>query len=259
MAPRVTGIGNRKGGVGKTTVTLGLATALALLGRKVLIIDLDPQADATTALEAAGEFNVFDVLYAGEGGTLGEAITETSWPGIDVVPSTSALSRIESEALMAPEMRLKAAAYQSNELEKYDHILIDLPPSLGRLALNGLIYADRVLVVTEPTVFSVKGVTEFLSTVKTVKSLPHLNPALEVAGIVVNNVSSAPMTDEHKWQIRELREEYGELLREPLLPRRTAVQDSQSSRKPLTKLNTRGSVVMTEHFVNHARYLDGVS
>ncbi|MDI3279607.1 AAA family ATPase, partial [Arthrobacter sp. AL08] len=107
---KVTAIGNRKGGVGKTSVTLGLATGLRLIGKKVLVIDLDPQANATDALEGAGEFDIFDVLYGGEAGTLGQAITPTSWSGIDLIPSSESLARLETESIMTPEMRLKTAA-----------------------------------------------------------------------------------------------------------------------------------------------------
>ncbi|SEF13405.1 Cellulose biosynthesis protein BcsQ [Arthrobacter alpinus] len=257
MTPTVTAIGNRKGGVGKTSVTLGLAMGLALIGRRVLVVDLDPQSNATTALEAEGEFDIFDVLYGGEAGTLGQAIVSTSWAGVDAVSGSESLSRIESEVLMTPELRLKTAAWNAPELDEYDHILIDLPPALGRLTLNGLIWADRALIVTEPTAFAVKGVTEFMDTVKKVQSLPHLNPALEFAGIVINKTSS-PLTGEHAYQIGELQGEYGDDVAMPLLPHRTAMQDSVSSRVPLTKLSSRGAAALTEKFVEHARRLDGV-
>ncbi|ALE04798.1 chromosome partitioning protein (plasmid) [Arthrobacter sp. ERGS1:01] len=258
MTAIVTAIGNRKGGVGKTSVTLGLAMGFSLLGRRVLVIDLDPQANATTALEAEGEFDIFDVLYGGEAGTLGQAIVPTSWAGIDAVPGSGALSRIESEVLMTPELRLKTAAWNAAELDAYDHILLDLPPALGRLTLNGLIWATRTLIVTEPTAFAVKGVTEFMETVRKVKSLPHLNPDLEFAGILINKTSS-PLTGEHSFQIGEMEAEYGSDVVTPYIPHRTAMQDSVSSRSPLTKLSGQGAVALTEKFVEHARRLDGAS
>lgn len=253
---KVTAIGNRKGGVGKTSVTLGLATGLAMLGRKVLVVDLDPQADATEALEANGDFNIFDVLHTGEAGTLGQAIAASTWPNIDAVPSAEDLARMESESIMTPEMRLKTAAWKAPELEAYDHVLIDLPPALGRLTLNGLIWADRIVVVTEPTAFSVRGVSEFVDTINKVQSLPHLNPALHFTGIIINKIS-APLTGEHSFQIQELRDAFGEQILEPYLPSRTAMQDSVSSHIPLTKIKTPGATVMTEKFVALARIIDG--
>jgi len=103
---------------------------------------------------------------------------------------------------------------------------------LGRLTLNESTWADRVVAVTEPAAFSAKGVTEFLKTVKKVQSLPHLNPALDFLGIIIN-VSSSPLTGEHNFQIRELESEYGTDVRVPHLPLRTAMQDSISSKSPL--------------------------
>jgi chromosome partitioning protein len=221
---------------------------------RVLVIDLDPQVNATETLEASGEFNIFDVLYGGGVGTLGDAVVETSWNGVDAVPGSSDLSRIESESLMAAEMRLKTAAHDASALNKYDVILLDLPPALGRLTLNGLVYADIAIAVTEAQSFSVKGVTEYLDTIQKVKDLPHLNPNLRFGGIIVNKLS-APLTSEHEFQLGELREAFGELLLEPYLPSRTAMQDSSSSRLPLTKLGSRGSQILNERFVEHARKL----
>ncbi|WP_236553712.1 MULTISPECIES: ParA family protein [Rathayibacter] len=254
----ITAVGNRKGGVGKTAEVLGVATGLMLMRRKVLVIDLDPQADASTALEAEGDLDVFDVLYGGVTGSIGEAITKSSWTGIDVVRSSEALFRMETESLMGAEVRLKTVMWESPELAEYDHILIDLPPALGRLTVNGLLAATQVLVVTEPTSFAVRGVGEFLDTVRQVTAMPHLNPSLKTAGIVVNKTSS-PLTSEHSFQLEELRAAYGDLLVEPYLPTWTAMQDSASARVPLTKLSGRRPAILTERFVAHARHLEGVA
>lgn len=254
----ITAVGNRKGGVGKTAEVLGLATGLTLMRRKVLVIDLDPQADASTALEADSELDVFDVLYAGETGSIGAAISESSWSGIDVARSSEALIRMDTETLMGAEFRLKTAMWGADELRKYDHVLIDLPPALGRLTVNGLLAATQVLVVTEPTSFAVRGVGEFLDTVNQVTSTPHLNPTLRTAGIVINKTSS-PQTSEHSFQIAELQETYGNLIIEPFLPTWTAMQDSASARVPLTKLSGRRPAILTERFVAHARHIEGVS
>lgn len=256
MAPRFTAIGNRKGGVGKTSVTLGLASALTLLGHRVCVVDLDPQADVTETLGGEGDFNVFDVLYAGESGSLGQSVVTTNWDRIDLVPGSQDLARIDTEMLVGAELRLRAAASNSEELEQYDHVLIDLPPALGRLTLNGLICADQVLVVTEPGAYSVRGVNEFLQTVQKVQSAPYLNPGLGFAGIVVNKVSS-PLTGEHKFQIDQLHEAFGTDVLEPYLPLRTAMQDSQSAGIPLQKIGTRGASILTESFVTLARRVDG--
>lgn len=220
------------------------------------VVDLDPQADLTETLNGAGDFNVFDVLYGGEVGTLGQAVVPTSWDGIDMVPGSQDLVRIDTENLVGAELRLRASMLDSTELQDYDHVLIDLPPALGRLTLNGLIAADTVVIVTEPGTYSVRGVAEFLQTVRKVQSMPYLNPALVFGGIIVNKVS-APLTGEHKFQIEELRNAFGTDVREPYLPLRTAMQDSQSAGTPLTALGTRGAAILVDRFVEHAQQIDG--
>lgn len=256
MSPKITALGNRKGGVGKTSITLGLASGLASLGKRVCVVDLDPQANITDTLGGEGDFNIFDVLYAGEGGTLGQAVVKTTWTGIDVVPGSQDLARIDTENLVGAELRLRAAATDAPELTAYDHVLIDLPPAVGRLTLNGLIAADEILVVTEPGSYSVNGVTAFLETVRKVQAAPYLNPGLVFGGIIVNKVSS-PLTAEHKFQIEQLVEAFGDQVHEPFIPARTAMQDSQSGGVPLSQIGSRGATILAERFIEHARRIDG--
>jgi chromosome partitioning protein len=180
------------------------------------------------------------------------------WSGVDVVPGSRDLARIESEAIMSPEMRLKTAAHDDERVAGYDVILLDLPPALGRLTLNGLIFATRAIAITEPQAYSVSGVTEYLDTIQKVQSLPHLNPGLQFAGIIVNKLSS-PRTAEHEFQLTEMREEFGKRLLEPFLPARTAMQDSVSSRVPLTRLTGRGAAILNERFMELADQLRKVA
>ncbi|WP_051064423.1 ParA family protein [Acaricomes phytoseiuli] len=242
--PTVIAIGNRKGGVGKTSVTLMIAEGLALKGRPVLVIDLDQQRNLTTTLKVDGPYTIFDVLYAGEAGTLGQAIVPTAWSGISAIPGDEGLVRIDTEPLMAAEMRLKSAAWGVEELEAFDYVLLDLPPNLGRLTLNGLIWADYVLAVTETTAFSVSGLGEFLETVDKVRRQPHLNPDLKLLGILPNKFRS--QLGEHQFQLEQMREAYGTDVLEPVLPNRTAVLDMQSSKAPLHKLGTRGAAAIID-------------
>jgi chromosome partitioning protein len=242
MTPTITAVGNQKGGVGKTATTLGIADALAAADQRVLVLDLDPQANLTTTLEAAGEYDMFDVLSAGEAGTLGQAIVPTSWAGIHAVPGSTQLARIEAESMIAPELRLKTAAWDAAELEGYDHIL------------NALIYAHQVIVVTEAESFSVAAVGQYLHTVQAVRKNPQLNPGLRLAGILVNQVSN-PRTNEHSRRIAELQEAFGAAVRAPLLPHRAAVTDANSTHTPITTLKGAGAAVMRLLYSEHARWI----
>lgn len=252
--PVITAIGNQKGGVGKTATTLGLAAALAAAGRRVLLLDVDAQANASSTLDAVGEFDMYDVLSSEEPGTLGQAIVATAWAGISAVPGSKQLIRIESETMLMPELRLKSALWEVAELENFDDVLIDLPPALGRLTLNGLIVADRVIVVTEPASYSVEAVGKFLETVAAVKRSPQLNPGLRVAGIVVNKAHS-PLTNEHAFQIEQLKEAFDDVLRLPVLPRRAAVEDAASSHRAITDLPGEGASVMSLLYGEHAQWM----
>lgn len=233
MDPVWTAYGNQKGGVGKTTLVLGCADAWATAGTRVLVIDLDPQGSATTALGveiSPDTLTAYDVLTANAPGTLGQAIAPSAWEGIDVVPADESLASLESETLTAAEQRLKVAALDSPELEAYAHVLIDLPPSLGRLTLNGLVAADRVAVVTVPEAFSTQAVGQFLSTVADVARHPMMNPSLKTAGIIVNAIDRR--LGEHAFQMEQLYEAYGDQMLAPAVPAWSAAKDMTSARRP---------------------------
>lgn len=254
---RVTAFGNRKGGVGKTSTLLGTAAMLAEAGLRVLVIDLDAQTDATRTLgvgmAAEGQFDVFDVLYSNTPGSLDQAIVPTAWKNVWAVPGSKQLARIDSESMMTPEYRLSTAA-DGAELESFDHILIDLPPNLGRLTLNGLIYADQVYVLTESASSAAFGVQEFMETISVVQNGRHLNPGLEVAGIIINAVSNPPTDDDRHW-IRELRNAYGPLVVDPILHRRTAVKDATAAGVPITDIKTDGGRAMTSAYKRIATHV----
>ena len=185
----ITAVGNQKGGVGKTTTVLGLAGAAAQQGRRVLVIDMDPQYNATTALGGESEgLNVYDALVSAEPGGLADVIRPSGWDGVDVAPGADALALFERADVLAAEHRL-AHALDGVDLGEYDVVYIDLSPNLGRLANAGLVAADEVLVVTTPEAWAVDGVEAFLATVAAVQA-PYLNPALRVAGILIKDRKS---------------------------------------------------------------------
>jgi chromosome partitioning protein len=208
---------NQKGGVGKTTVALGLAAAAGAAGYRVLVVDLDPQANATTGLGVwEPEMTVDRALEADHPGMILQVLSPSSWPAgaaaapPDVAASSPALSQREPQLANDPigaQDRLKVA------LEGVDHdlVIIDCPPSLGLLTVNGLFAADRALVVTEPGAWASDGVEQILRTVSRISA--RRPEGLAVAGIVVNRLGR---TRDAKYWYEQLVETYGDQVLPPV-------------------------------------------
>jgi chromosome partitioning protein len=177
----VLAISNQKGGVGKTTTAISLAAALVEKGSRVLVVDLDPQGNATSGLGVSKDqpHSVYGVLVRDE--ALGEAIVPTAYPGLDIVPSSSEMAGAEVELvpLMAREFRLRQALQD----QRYDTVLIDCPPSLGLLTVNALAAADAVLVPVQCEYYALEGLAQLLATIEAVRQ--RLNARLEVLAIVL--------------------------------------------------------------------------
>ena len=185
--PRIITLANQKGGVGKTTTAINLATALAAIGERVLIVDLDPQGNASTGLginRRERSVSSYDVLTGAL--TLEEAAMQTAVPGLWIVPSTLDLLGIEMEIAGTPDrvVRLRNAVRDSSLRDApFTYILIDCPPSLNLLTLNSMAAADSVLVPLQCEFFALEGLSQLLKTVDQVKTT--LNPQLSIHGIVL--------------------------------------------------------------------------
>ncbi|GAA3511220.1 ParA family protein [Georgenia daeguensis] len=235
-------IGNQKGGVGKTALVTGLTDALRNRGKTVLVVDADPQANATAIMDIAGpQFTLNDVLFSVKtpqdtGKAAGAIISAgEGWDGIDILPSERKLAEREKDDDIGRETRLRTAL--AGVSEDYDFVLIDSPPSLGALTANALVAADEVLAVAQPRKTAVEGLAQFVTTLANVRA--YFNPTLTIAGIVVNQFRSG-RTDPEYW-LDVLVEEYGELVLQPkgLIPDREIVSQAAAAQLPVSAFGSK--------------------
>ena len=227
---RIIAIVNQKGGVGKTTTAINLGTALAAAGERVLLIDLDPQGNASTGLGIGRERRTrtsYDVML-GEI-SLEAATVATGVPHLDIVPASVELTGAELElvGVEAREFRLRAALAAASL--PYDYVLIDCPPSLGLLTLNALSAAAAVLVPLQCEFYALEGLSHLIRTIERVKR--HFNPALEIEGVVLtmfdkrNNLSDLVAAD--------VRDHFKDKVYATVIPRNVRVSEAPSHGLPV--------------------------
>lgn len=236
-APRILVVANQKGGVGKTTTAINLGTALAAIGERVLIVDLDPQGNASTGLgidHASRDISSYDVLTGAA--RLEDAAHQTSVPRVSIVPSTLDLLGFEMEAAPASDRvyRLRnavrdfTARQQEGELP-FTYLLLDCPPSLNLLTLNAMAAAQAILVPLQCEFFALEGLSQLLRTVQEVRD--SVNPDLEIHGIVLtmfdarNNLSGQVVED--------VRAFMGDKVYRTIIPRNVRVSEAPSHGKPV--------------------------
>lgn len=226
---RIIAITNQKGGVGKTTTAINLSAALAVMGKRVLLVDLDPQGNATSGLGASGkaENTVYDVLIGGV--RADAAVLETGFDALDLIPTAIELAGAEIE-LVAMENReslLKAALETLRGA--YDYIFIDCPPSLSLLTLNALTAADGVLIPIQCEYYALEGLGQLINTVKLMRR--KLNPALEIEGILLTMFDSR--TNLCAQVVQEVRAHFPEEVFETSIPRNVRLSEAPSYGLPI--------------------------
>ncbi|WP_299577428.1 AAA family ATPase [uncultured Williamsia sp.] len=230
MQPRKFAVANQKGGVGKTATVLGLASAAAQAGHHVLVVDMDPQGNATSGLGVQLEEDTattYDLMARTQEGTAADAVMATEWDRVDLIPAHTSLANIEADGANDLIFRLDVA-FEGIDLSDYAIVFFDCPPSLGKLLFAVLCAADGVLAVTEPTIDSVRGVSNLEETIRNVQRRP--NPKLVLDKVIISRARSL---GEHKFREQELRDAYGDIVARTVIRDLGARQDAHSSQTPI--------------------------
>ncbi len=224
-------IANQKGGVGKTTTAVSLAAALAILGARVLVIDLDPQGNASTGLGCRveeGDPSTYGVLVDGE--SVAEAVRPTEVEGLWLLPSSLDLAGAEVELVPAFSRELRLRRALEPVVPDYDVILIDCPPSLGLLTINALVAADQVLVPIQCEYYALEGLSQLMRTVELVSD--NLNRDLELGGVVLTMFDGR--TNLAQQVVDEVRAYFGDRAYQTVIPRTVRLSEAPSFGQPIT-------------------------
>lgn len=222
---RIISVANQKGGVGKTTTTVNLGACLAFEGKKVLLVDIDAQGNATSGVGIRKPDvvkDIYDVLVNEE--PIEEAILPSSREGLDIVPATIQLAgaEIELTSMMARESRLKSALEEIRD--RYDFILIDCPPSLGHLTINAFTASDSILIPVQCEYYALEGLSQLLNTVRLVQK--HFNPGLKIEGVLLTMYDAR--TNLGAEVVEEVRRYFQENVYDTIIPRNIRLSEAPS-------------------------------
>ena len=228
---RIIAVGNQKGGVGKTTTVVNLAAAIAQIGRRILVVDFDPQSNATSGL-GLDKRTAIPSIYEGLMGhvPLTELVRQTTIPNLSVIPSHASLSGAEVELVSQPNRERKLAEALAPLKDQFEFILMDCPPSLGFLTLNALVAADSVLIPLQCEYYALEGLTQLMEVVRRVQE--SLNPGLQIEGVVLT------MADQRTRLTADVTTEVRKFLKDKVyqttIPRSIRLSEAPSYGKPVT-------------------------
>ena len=232
---KIISVANQKGGVGKTTTTVNLSTILAKKGKKVLLIDTDPQGNATSGLGVSKdvELSVYDILIGDT--EFDETLQETAIKNLKVCPSNISLAGAEVQlvSMMSREQRLKTKLDKIKD--QYDYILIDCPPSLGLVTLNAFTASDSVLIPVQCEYFALEGLGQLLNTVNLVKK--HLNKNLEIEGALLTMYDAR--TNLSNQVVKEVKKYFEDKVYKTVIPRNVRLSEAPSYAMPITVYDPR--------------------
>ena len=238
----VIAVANQKGGVGKTTTTINLAASIAKRGYKVLIVDIDPQGNATSGLgieKSTIEYDIYNVLI--DEIPIASAIKPTSSQKLDIVPATINLAGAETEliSMMARETRLKGAIEDLGD--KYDFVFIDCPPSLGQLSINAFTASQSILIPVQSEYYAMEGLSQLLNTIRLVQK--HFNKNLGVEGVLLTMLDAR--TNLGADVVQQVKEYFGDRVYKTIIPRITKLAEAPSYGEAITEYapSSRGAKV----------------
>ena len=242
---RVIAVANQKGGVGKTTTAVNLGAAVAELGKRVLVVDLDPQANATTGLGVSKQdldATVYEVIL--EQATAEEVICTLELPNLEVMPSSLSLAGAEIELVTAFSREHRLTRALEPVLDSYDVVFVDCPPALGLLTVNALVFAREVLVPIQTEYYALEGLGQLIGNIDLVKA--NLNPDLELSIIVLVMYDARTKLSEQVAD--EVRTHFGDLVCRQLIPRSIRLSEAPSFGQPITLFDptSRGAVAYRE-------------